>query len=361
MLYSIVGLLVIILDQAVKFWVSNTLFGTDVVRFIPGVISLVNVHNDGAAFSFLSGQGARIYFIIATGVFVLLVIIALATNFIRGKFARWCLVFVAAGGIANMIDRVIYGYVQDMFKVELFNFAIFNVADVFITVFSILFALAMIFERPETDMVDVLYEVDDEDERPEKAPRKKLFGKKDKAPEPAENTGDAAAAAAPAKDSSVRSARKSRQEKYEQEYQEYKAQQRAAMGMKNAKDTRSDAVPPVSDALPEPSFDIPERRRTKPAPVPVPAAQPEADPYAAWDIANQKAQASLADSQTSRLMGAQKPVEPPKAAAAPAPRPAPAAKPAEPPKAPAPKSAPKPADSDSGDEFSLDDILAEFK
>ena len=359
MLYSIVGLLVIILDQAVKFWVSNTLFGTDVVRFIPGVISLVNVHNDGAAFSFLSGQGARIYFIIATGVFVLLVIIALATNFIRGKFARWCLVFVAAGGIANMIDRVIYGYVQDMFKVELFNFAIFNVADVFITVFSILFALAMIFERPETDMVDVLYEVDDEDERPEKAPRKKLFGKKDKAPEPAEDTGDAAAA--PAKDSSVRSARKSRQEKYEQEYQEYKAQQRAAMGMKNAKDTRSDAVPPVSDALPEPSFDIPERRRTKPAPVPVPAAQPEADPYAAWDIANQKAQASLADSQTSRLMGAQKPVEPPKAAAAPAPRPAPAAKPAEPPKAPAPKSAPKPADSDSGDEFSLDDILAEFK
>ena len=361
MLYSIVGLLVIILDQAVKFWVSNTLFGTDVVRFIPGVISLVNVHNDGAAFSFLSGQGARIYFIIATGVFVLLVIIALATNFIRGKFARWCLVFVAAGGIANMIDRVIYGYVQDMFKVELFNFAIFNVADVFITVFSILFALAMIFERPETDMVDVLYEVDDEDERPEKAPRKKLFGKKDKAPEPAEDTGDAAAAAAPAKDSSVRSARKSRQEKYEQEYQEYKAQQRAAMGMKNAKDTRSDAVPPVSDALPEPSFDIPERRRTKPAPVPVPAAQPEADPYAAWDIANQKAQASLADSQTSRLMGAQKPVEQPKAAAAPAPRPAPAAKPAEPPKAPAPKSAPKPADSDSGDEFSLDDILAEFK
>ena len=361
MLYSIVGLLVIILDQAVKFWVSNTLFGTDVVRFIPGVISLVNVHNDGAAFSFLSGQGARIYFIIATGVFVLLVIIALATNFIRGKFARWCLVFVAAGGIANMIDRVIYGYVQDMFKVELFNFAIFNVADVFITVFSILFALAMIFERPETDMVDVLYEVDDEDERPEKAPRKKLFGKKDKAPEPAEDTGDAAAAAAPAKDSSVRSARKSRQEKYEQEYQEYKAQQRAAMGMKNAKDTRSDAVPPVSDALPEPSFDIPERRRTKPEPVPVPAAQPEADPYAAWDIANQKAQASLADSQTSRLMGAQKPVEPPKAAAAPAPRPAPAAKPAEPPKVPAPKSAPKPADSDSGDEFSLDDILAEFK
>ena len=36
MLYSIVGLLVIILDQAVKYWVQNTLFGTDIVKFIPG-------------------------------------------------------------------------------------------------------------------------------------------------------------------------------------------------------------------------------------------------------------------------------------------------------------------------------------
>ena len=162
MLYSIVGLLVIILDQAVKYWVSNTLFGTDIVKFIPGVLSLVNVHNDGAAFSFLSGSGARIYFIIATGIFTLLVIIALATNFISGRLSRWSIVMVTAGGLANCIDRIIYGYVQDMFKVELFNFAIFNVADVFITVFAIIFVLAMIFEKPEEDPLDEEFE-DDED------------------------------------------------------------------------------------------------------------------------------------------------------------------------------------------------------
>ena len=167
MLYSIVGLLVIILDQAVKYWVQNTLFGTDIVKFIPGVISLVNVHNDGAAFSFLSGSGARIYFIIATGVFTVLVIIALATNFISGKVSRWSLVLVTAGGLSNCIDRVIYGYVQDMFKVELFNFAIFNVADVFITVFAIVFVLAMIFEKPEDDDLEDEEFEDDEDEEDE--------------------------------------------------------------------------------------------------------------------------------------------------------------------------------------------------
>ena len=340
MLYSIVGILVIILDQAVKFWVSDTLFGTDVVRFIPGVISLVNVHNDGAAFSFLSGQGARIYFIIATVVFVLLVIIALATNFIRGKFSRWCLVFVAAGGLANMIDRVLYGYVQDMFKVELFNFAIFNVADVFITVFSILFALSMIFERPESDLNDVLYEIDDEDEKPkkEKKSRKEKKAEKAAALEAKAETGsDALPAPEPEKKSKVRSARKSRQEKYEQEYEEYKAQQRAAMSKKAAEEQ-----PAAPVELPAPQAKSAEKTDAP-------------DPFDAWVKANARAEKSEAQSYAGRLMDTPKPDARP----APAPQPkaaAPAPAPVEKPKpAPAPK--PTPAE----DEYNLDDILAEFK
>ena len=348
MLYSIVGILVIILDQAVKFWVSDTLFGTDVVRFIPGVISLVNVHNDGAAFSFLSGQGARIYFIIATGVFVLLVVIALATNFIRGKFSRWCLVFVAAGGLGNMIDRIIYGYVQDMFKVEIFNFAIFNVADIFITVFAILFALAMIFERPESDLNDVLYEMDDEEEKPKKEKKSRKEKKAEKAAAKAESE-DAPVPelTETGKKSKVRAARKSRQEKYEQEYEEYKAQQRAAMNKKTAAETPAQPVE---------------------APAPKKESSEAADdPFAAWERANAKAEESEAESYAGRLMDTPKsaPSKAPAPAKAPArPRaaarpaaPAPAAAPIEKPKAPAPKPAPAPVE----DEFNLDDILAEFK
>ena len=335
MLYSIVGILVIILDQATKFWVSNTLFGSDVVRFIPGVISLVNVHNDGAAFSFLSGSDARIYFIVATGVFTLLVVIALATNFIRGKFSRWCLVFVAAGGLGNMIDRIIYGYVQDMFKVELFNFAIFNVADVFITVFAILFALAMIFERPENDLNDVLYE-DDEEELEEKARKKqekreKKQARKDKKQEETAPAREDAAPATPAK-RAVSSARKARQDKYEKEYEEFKAQQRAAMGKKQA--------PAPEDEMQKTAYD---QLKAK-------AAEP--DPFAAWEQAQVKAENSEASSYAGRLMNAPKTAPAQRPAPAPAPRteaPKPAAKPAEP---------KKPA---ADEEFSLEDILAEFK
>lgn len=355
MLYSIVGLLVIILDQAVKFWVSDTLFGTDVVRFIPGVVSLVNVHNDGAAFSFLSGSGARIYFIIATGVFVLLVIIALATNFIRGKFSRWCLVLVAAGGLGNMIDRIIYGYVQDMFKVEIFNFAIFNVADIFITVGAILFALAMIFERPESDLNDVLYE-DNEDERAAKKKEKKERKARRKKGEPEETPAAETAAAvvaepeeAPKREKKVRAARKSRQEKYEQEYEEYKAQQRAALAKKAA-------------PAPETPAKAAEPKTAEPK------TADGSDPFAAWERANARAEASEASSYAGRLMETPKPaaqsrtaVQPRTAASATAAPKAPAAlveKPQAAP-APAPKPAPKPASAE--EEFSLDDILAEFK
>ena len=170
MLYAIVAVLVIIADQWVKFGVQSNpvLANGGTKELIPGILSLVNVHNDGAAFSFLSGGGARIYFIILTGVFVLAVIIALATNFISGRLARWSIVLVAAGGLSNCIDRVMNGYVQDMFKTDFINFPVFNLADVFITVFCLIFVLAILFERESEDVeeLDDLYDEDDEDDLP---------------------------------------------------------------------------------------------------------------------------------------------------------------------------------------------------
>lgn len=181
MLYAIFAVLVIILDQGTKLLVSNSVpVETGGETFIPGILSIVHVNNDGAAFSFLAGSGARIFFIILTGVFTIAVIVALATKFISGPLARWSIVLVTAGGISNCIDRVIYGYVVDMFKLEPINFPVFNVADIFITVFALLFVLAIIFERDrrtEDDFLDDEFDEDDEDdyeedERPRRLSRK---------------------------------------------------------------------------------------------------------------------------------------------------------------------------------------------
>ena len=174
MLYSIVGILVIIFEQLVKYWVDEHInYLNPSVDLIPNVLSLVRVQNDGAAFSFLQGGGARIWFIALTAVFALLVVLALATNFISGRFGRWCLVFITAGGLSNMIDRVRFGYVIDMFKLELFDFAVFNVADIFITVFCIAFILYILFggEKEREPDADEFDEDDYEEERPSRRSR----------------------------------------------------------------------------------------------------------------------------------------------------------------------------------------------
>ena len=174
MLYSIIGILVIILDQLVKYFVDQNINWTKpVIELIPNVLSLVRVQNDGAAFSFLSGGSARIWFIALTAVFAILVVIALATNFVSGRFGRWCLVFITAGGLSNMIDRIRFGYVIDMFRIDMFDFAVFNVADIFITVFCIAFILYILFggekEREEEDEFD-----EDEDEYEEELPPRRV-------------------------------------------------------------------------------------------------------------------------------------------------------------------------------------------
>ena len=345
MLYAIIGMLVIIADQWIKFWVAGHItLNEEIQTIIPGILSLVNVHNDGAAFGFLSGSGARIPFIILAGVFAVAVIIALATKLISGKLARWSIVLVTAGGLSNCLDRVIYGYVQDMFKFDFINFPVFNLADVFITVFAILFALAVIFGKTrKDDEEDDFFEEDEEEE--EEAPRV--------------------------------SRRKQRREK----------RRAAALEEDEEEDEEEEPAPvkkPRKLSRKERKAAEAEAEETA-APAPKKAAKQQAkqeDPFADWDRANAKANAVKAR-RSEVVAAASKPAAKPAApvqkqpaiqqpvrtnaqaaavaskSAAPAKPAVPAAKPAA---APAPKPAAKPAAKPVvEEEFSLDDILNEFK
>ena len=325
MLYAIVGMLVIIADQYIKFWVQGHIAVNTSEEFIPGILSLANVHNDGAAFGFLAGSGIRLPFIILAAVFAIVVILALATNLISGKLARWSIVLVTAGGLSNCLDRVLYGYVQDMFKLEFINFPVFNLADVFITVFAIIFALAVIFgktrkDRDEDEDDDFL---DDEEEEP--APKRKPKRKSRRARrEEEEEDEDDEDEEEPPRPAPKKTAKRSRKQAEEEEV--------PVPAPKKAAASRSSA-------------------RTKPA-----APAQEEDPFAAWERANAKAKA-VKDRQSAVVQAASRPAAAPEAPAEPKPAPRPAAKPA--PKPAEPKPAPKPAP--VTEEYSLDDILNEFK
>ncbi len=147
MLYAIVAVIALIIDQAVKYWATaNIVLNTGTKEFIPGFIQFTNIHNTGAAFSIL--EGARWFFVILCIIFVALIVYVLITDIISAPVARWMAVIVMAGAVGNCIDRLICGYVVDMLEFEFMNFPVFNIADIYITVGGILFVIFTLLEKP---------------------------------------------------------------------------------------------------------------------------------------------------------------------------------------------------------------------
>ncbi len=129
--YFLAALAIAALDQVTKLLVVQCIPPYKTVEFLPGVLSLTYVRNDGAAFSFL--RGMQWLFVL---IFILFTLILLYEYFRRPlPFTRWERVLIAAiygGGLGNLIDRVRLGYVVDMLQTEFMNFPVFNVADCFI-------------------------------------------------------------------------------------------------------------------------------------------------------------------------------------------------------------------------------------
>ena len=132
------------IDQLTKLWVVQQIPLYSTVPAWNGVFHLTYTQNTGAAFSSFEGQ--HWLFALVMLVFIGFVI----WEFPKKKMPftmleRWLLVSILAGGIGNMIDRLRLGFVVDMIEVEFMNFAVFNVADIFITCGCFLLIAHLIF------------------------------------------------------------------------------------------------------------------------------------------------------------------------------------------------------------------------
>lgn len=136
--------LLIVLDQLVKWAVVSNIKLGEVKGFVPSIMSLTYLQNTGAAFSILENQ--QWLFTIITLLVICGAIWYLIKN-IKGSF--WLisgLTLIIAGGLGNFIDRLRQGFVVDMFQVDFINFAVFNVADTYLT-FGVLIMLLVIIKE----------------------------------------------------------------------------------------------------------------------------------------------------------------------------------------------------------------------
>ena len=139
MLYAILIVALVVLDQLVKFLVRANFGPGEAVPFLPHILQLTYVKNTGAAFSIFE-EHTWILALVSLVVSILLVVLLVKKVFPH-PFAMFCLSVVLAGAVGNLIDRVFMGYVTDMFQTIFMNFAVFNVADICVVCGGIAFCV----------------------------------------------------------------------------------------------------------------------------------------------------------------------------------------------------------------------------
>ncbi|MEX1308358.1 MAG: signal peptidase II [Eubacteriales bacterium] len=147
----LIVLFAVALDRLSKIWLLDFLNANNGYHVLwPKVFSLTTVENTGAAFGML--KGGRWFFIVVTLVVLVALIVFLI---ISRKKTSWLFkistALIIGGAIGNLIDRIDTGVVLDFFYFELINFAVFNVADSFVTIGAILLAISILFTHDFDD------------------------------------------------------------------------------------------------------------------------------------------------------------------------------------------------------------------
>lgn len=128
MLYLILAIALLLLDQLVKYWTVTHLALGESASFLPGFVELLRVHNDGAAWSSFSGM--RWVLVAVTSVIMILVLMLVVKKIVRHPLGVLACTLILTGGIGNIIDRIRLGYVVDLFNLQFMSFPVFNVADI---------------------------------------------------------------------------------------------------------------------------------------------------------------------------------------------------------------------------------------
>ena len=139
------------LDQLTKY----LFYGKAATSIIGDFLWFESTLNKGAAFSIFSSENMQVVFIVfsALASIIMLLLIVLKT-FLKTRTEKILVGLILGGTIGNMIDRIIYGGVRDFIYLKFMNFAIFNVADIFITISVIILCIYVtvnIFKKEKND------------------------------------------------------------------------------------------------------------------------------------------------------------------------------------------------------------------
>ena len=138
---SLVVIVGIVLDQAVKWLVETRLAYEELVPVLP-FLGLYRTWNFGVAFSKFSHFGP-LALIVMTVAIIAFVSWLWSRADMEKRYAGFGFALIISGAIGNLIDRVFFGHVIDyiLFHTPVWSFAVFNLADAFISIGAALILL----------------------------------------------------------------------------------------------------------------------------------------------------------------------------------------------------------------------------
>lgn len=133
-----------VIDQVTKNIAVNTVKVNGPKEFLFGLFQFRYAENTGAAFSSFSDNTTILT--VLTVIILAGCLILLLSKKIKSMFTNICLLLIIAGGLGNVIDRIMHGYVVDFIEPLFIDFAVFNFADCCITVGAILMIIYQIYD-----------------------------------------------------------------------------------------------------------------------------------------------------------------------------------------------------------------------
>jgi signal peptidase II len=132
--YALMAVVAILLDQWIKHLVETGLPLRQAMELLP-FLALFRTYNTGIAFSMFAFLGATGLIVVAVAVAAFILYLAIRTR-PEQVVARVGFALIVGGAVGNLVDRVVYGHVIDyiLFHTPVWSFAVFNLADAFITV-----------------------------------------------------------------------------------------------------------------------------------------------------------------------------------------------------------------------------------
>lgn len=154
-LFAVAAIAVDLVSKAAAFDILEDVPGGS-IAVAEGIFSLTMTRNYGASFGVFSGKTTLLSAI--TGIGIALVLVVLIVRPKAPKILRYSLIMIFAGGLGNLVDRIAFGYVRDFIDytfLETFfgiDFAIGNIADIFVMIAMGMLIVYMIFGYKEGDL-----------------------------------------------------------------------------------------------------------------------------------------------------------------------------------------------------------------